>query len=48
MQAAIGSHWSFFQWEIDNLGLFPKAIRSRKFIIVVVDHFNKWVEAETV
>lgn len=26
----------------------PKAARSRKFIIVAVDHFSKWVEAKAV
>lgn len=33
---------------IDILDPFSKATGSRKFIIVAVDHFSKWAEAETV
>ncbi|KAL0439574.1 UNVERIFIED_CONTAM: Gag-Pol polyprotein [Sesamum latifolium] len=30
----------------DLVGLFPQATGQRKFLIVVVDYFTKWVEAE--
>lgn len=33
---------------LDILGPFIKATGSRKFMIMVVDHFNKWAEVEIV
>ncbi|XP_073064122.1 uncharacterized protein [Primulina eburnea] len=33
-------------WGMDLVGPFPPAMRQRKFLIVVVDYFTKWVEAE--
>lgn len=36
----------FSQWGIDIVGPFPLAPGSRKFLIVAVDYFSKWVEAE--
>lgn len=33
------------QWGLDILGLFPKASRLRKFLLVSTDYFTKWVEA---
>ncbi|XP_020675858.1 uncharacterized protein LOC110094864 [Dendrobium catenatum] len=33
-------------WGIDILGPFPIATGKRKFIILAVDYFTKWVEAE--
>ncbi|XP_050222383.1 uncharacterized protein LOC126672476 [Mercurialis annua] len=35
-------------WGIDIVGPFPTASGQRKFLIVAVDHFSKWVEAEAV
>jgi hypothetical protein len=29
---------------MDKLGLFPKAIKIKQFIVVAVDYFTKWVE----
>ncbi|XP_042404598.1 uncharacterized protein LOC121994723 [Zingiber officinale] len=37
---------SFDQWGMDIVGHFPMAIGQRKFLLVVVDYFSKWVEAE--
>ncbi|KAL0451562.1 UNVERIFIED_CONTAM: Retrovirus-related Pol polyprotein from transposon gypsy [Sesamum latifolium] len=36
----------FDQWGIDILGPFPLAVAQKKFIVVVVEYFTKWVEAE--
>nr|XP_018681665.1 PREDICTED: uncharacterized protein LOC108952829 [Musa acuminata subsp. malaccensis] len=33
-------------WGLDLLGPFPPALGQRKYIIVGVDYFTKWVEAE--
>ncbi|KAL2251820.1 UNVERIFIED_CONTAM: Gag-Pol polyprotein [Sesamum indicum] len=38
----------FDQWGIDILGPFPLARAQKKFVIVVVEYFSKWVEAEAV
>ncbi|KAL0457775.1 UNVERIFIED_CONTAM: hypothetical protein Slati_0404700 [Sesamum latifolium] len=36
----------FRQWGIDIVGPFPLACGQRKFLLVAVDYFTKWVEAE--
>ncbi|KAL0386440.1 UNVERIFIED_CONTAM: hypothetical protein Slati_4602200 [Sesamum latifolium] len=36
----------FDQWGIDILGPFPLAVAQKKFIVVAVEYFTKWVEAE--
>ncbi|KAL2253138.1 UNVERIFIED_CONTAM: Pro-Pol polyprotein [Sesamum indicum] len=38
----------FDRWGIDILGLFPTARSQKKFIIVAVEYFSKWIEAEAV
>ncbi|XP_064944527.1 uncharacterized protein LOC135596398 [Musa acuminata AAA Group] len=38
--------WPFAQWGLDLRGPFPPASGQRKYIIVGVDYFTKWVEAE--
>ncbi|CAL1369007.1 unnamed protein product [Linum trigynum] len=40
------SPWTFAQWGVDLLGPFPTAKGKRKYIIVAVDYFTKWIEAE--
>ncbi|RDY09021.1 hypothetical protein CR513_06679, partial [Mucuna pruriens] len=42
----VTSHWPFFKWGVDILGPFPSAPGKIKFLIVAVDYFTKWVEAE--
>ncbi|XP_064946978.1 uncharacterized protein LOC135597654 isoform X1 [Musa acuminata AAA Group] len=42
----IDGAWPFAQWGLDLLGPFPPASGQRKYIIVGVDYFTKWVEAE--
>ena len=38
--------WPFTQWGLNIMGLFPIAMRQLKFLIVGIDYFTKWVEAE--
>jgi len=40
--------WPFATWGIDILGPFPKAWGGYRFLIVAIDTFTKWVEAEPV
>nr|KYP41535.1 Transposon Ty3-I Gag-Pol polyprotein [Cajanus cajan] len=43
----ISSPWPFALWGIDILGPFPVAKGQVKFLLVVVDYFTKWIEAES-
>ena len=36
----------FAQWGLDILGPFPRATGNRRFVLVAVDYFTKWAEAE--
>ena len=38
--------WPFAQWGLDIMGPFLKAIWQLKFLVVGIDYFTKWVEAE--
>lgn len=38
--------WPFDVWGMDILGPFSQASSQRKFLVIVVDHFTKWIEAE--
>ncbi|XP_071907834.1 uncharacterized protein [Coffea arabica] len=40
------SPWPFFQWGIDLLGPFPRAPGGYEYLVVAIDYFTKWVEAE--
>ena len=40
------SPWPFAQWGLDIMGPFPTAVRQLKFLVVGIDYFTKWVEAE--
>ena len=42
----IVSPWPFAQWGIDIIGPFPEAPGRKKFAVVAVDYFTKWVEVE--
>ena len=44
----LSSPWPFVQWRIDILGPFPLASMQRKFLLVIIDYFTKWVEVEPV
>lgn len=40
--------WPFSAWGIDVMGsITPKASNGHRFILVAIDYFTKWVEAET-
>ena len=45
---SINTPWPFHTWGIDILGPFPKGVRQFKFLIVAVEYFTKWIEAEPV
>ncbi|KAL0436083.1 UNVERIFIED_CONTAM: hypothetical protein Sradi_0316200 [Sesamum radiatum] len=36
----------FMQWGMDIVGPFPLAAGQRKFLLVAIGYFTKWVEAE--
>ena len=43
---SVTSPWPFKQWGLDILGPLPIGKGQCKFIIVAVDYFTKWAEAE--
>ncbi|KAI3708070.1 hypothetical protein L2E82_37104 [Cichorium intybus] len=45
---SIAGPWLFHQWGIDIVGPFPEAPGKVKFLIIAVDYFTKWIEAEPV
>ena len=42
----LSSPWPFAQWGLDIVGPFPKAVENKKYLLVGIDYFTKWVEAE--
>uniref|UniRef100_A0A2N9HNZ2 Uncharacterized protein n=1 Tax=Fagus sylvatica TaxID=28930 RepID=A0A2N9HNZ2_FAGSY len=38
--------WPFTQWGLDIMGPFPIGRRQLKFLVVAIDYFTKWIEAE--
>ena len=40
----LSSPWPFAQWGLDIVGLFPKAVRNKKYLLVGIDYFTKWVK----
>ena len=40
------SPWLFAQWGLDIVGPFPKAAGNKRHLLVGIDYFTKWVEAE--
>ena len=42
----ISSPWPFAQWGIDIVDPLPQDKGQVKFILVAIDYFTKWVEAE--
>ncbi|XP_072088204.1 uncharacterized protein [Arachis hypogaea] len=44
---SVTSPWPFTKWGLDLLGPFPQAPGQVKYLIVRVDYFTKWIEAES-
>ena len=42
----ITSPWPFAQWGIDIIGPLPLGKGQVKFLLVAINYFTKWVEAE--
>ncbi|GAU45099.1 hypothetical protein TSUD_183060 [Trifolium subterraneum] len=42
------SPWPFTWWRMDILSPFPTSARQVKYLIVAVDYFTKWIEAEPI
>ena len=42
----ITSPWPFAQWGINIIGPLPLGKGQVKFLLVAIDYFKKWVEAE--
>jgi ribonuclease HI len=40
------SPWPFAQWGLDIMGPFPVGTKQARFLVVAIDYFTKWVEAE--
>ncbi|XP_075650150.1 uncharacterized protein LOC142620711 [Castanea sativa] len=40
------SPWPFARWGLDIVGPFPQATGNQRFVLVAVDYFTKWAEAE--
>ena len=38
--------WPFAQWGLDIMGPFPIGVRQLKFLVIGIDYFTKWMEAE--
>ncbi|XP_057418373.1 uncharacterized protein LOC130712562 [Lotus japonicus] len=45
--SSMSSSWPFAMWGIDILGPFTPAGSQVKFVLVAVDYFTKWIEAES-
>ena len=42
----INSPWPFAQWGLDILGPVPWVTGNRRFVLVAIDYFTKWAEAD--
>jgi len=38
--------WPFAQWGLDIVGSFPKAAENKRYLLISIDYFTKWVKAE--
>ncbi|XP_058758221.1 uncharacterized protein LOC131631424 [Vicia villosa] len=43
---SLSSPWPFSTWGMDLLGAFPVGSYQNKYLVVAVDYFTKWIEAE--
>ena len=45
---SLSSPWPFAAWEIDIIGeIRPNALNGHKYIVVAIDYFSRWIEAES-
>ena len=45
---SLSSPWPFAAWEIDIIGeIRPNASNGHKYIVVAIDYFSRWIEAES-
>ena len=42
----LSSPWPFAQWGLNIVGPFPKTVGNKQYLLVCIDYFIKWVEAE--
>ena len=42
----LSSPWPFAQWGLDIVRTFPNAVGNKRYLLVGIDYFTKWVEAE--
>ena len=42
----LSSPWPFAQWGLDIVGPFLKAVGNKKYLLVGINYFTKWVEAK--
>ena len=42
----VSSTWPFTQWGLDILDPFPQATGNRRFVLVAINYFTKWADAE--
>ena len=42
----LSSPWPFAQWGLDIVGPFPKVVENKRYLIVGMDYFIKWVKVE--
>ena len=43
----LSSPWPFAQWGLDIVGLFPKTVGNKRYLLVNTNYFTKWVEVES-
>ena len=44
----VTSPWPFAQWGIDIICPLPVAITQKKFLLIAIDYFSKWVETKAI
>ena len=42
----MSSPWPFAEWGLDIVSPFPKATGNKRYLLVGIDYFTKWVEAD--
>ena len=42
----LSSPWPFAQWGLDIVGHFPKTAGNKRYLLVGMDYFTKWVKTE--